>query len=171
MPNSKAAGWGFKNLDKAGPFPVPKSKSMEQGRQGNQESLAPTISKYNYSENTTGLTSSNSSSFSGSIRIFAISKEGEWKSFAENHSSQILKKQRRFREGMLMQRQSGYVSRQIHWKRGRKTAQMFFHPIPTVISVIGKQKWSHFWPLLALGLGMKSGCRDRNRHGPQTGAF
>lgn len=28
MPNSKAVDRGFKNLDEAGPFPVPKSKSV-----------------------------------------------------------------------------------------------------------------------------------------------
>lgn len=55
---------------------------------------------------------------SGSLRIFAITKEGEWKSFAANHSSQILKKQRRFREGMLtQQREWLLVGHKIHWKR------------------------------------------------------
>lgn len=137
---------------------MPRSRESK----GNQESLAPRISKYNYSESTTGLTFSNSLSLSGSIRIFAIIKEGEWKSFAENHSSQILKKQRCFREGMLMQQESDYGKSYNPLKeRGRKIAQIFFHPIPIFISFIGKQKWSHFWPLLALGLGMKRGCKDR----------
>ena len=80
----------------------------------------------------------------------------EWKSFAENQSSQILKKQRCFRERMLMQQREWLlVVHKIHWKKeAEKQHKYFFYSVSIFINFISTEKWG---PLLVLTC---SGGRD-----------